>query len=227
LTAPALPAVAGKGFGRREGVLLFLLVAATGDDRAHARDAHVARATRLLLALVGALYVTPNLISPYFDRYLLSVLPLALAISAHPLREPQAATRSGPSRAASVGAAVALACSASFSVAAVHDYLGWNRARWEAASWLVAECAASPAAIDGGFEWNAAMLYDPSWVARPDKSWWWVDDDRWVIAFGALPERRVVHQVSYLRWLPPFGTGQVLALERGGETPCRAGLVTN
>jgi hypothetical protein len=45
------------------------------------------------------------------------------------------------------------------------------------------------------------------------KSWWWVEDDRWVVSFTALEGYRVADRRQWQRWLPP-SAGEVLLLER-------------
>jgi hypothetical protein len=58
-----------------------------------------------------------------------------------------------------------------------------------------------PAAIDGGFEFNGTHLYSEDYEGIPGKSWWWVQDDEYVIAFAPIPGYRVVNRVPWYRWL--------------------------
>lgn len=67
------------------------------------------------------------------------------------------------------------------SIAMVHDYLSWNRARWEALSDLVVKQGITPNRIDGGFEFNGAYLYSKS-NTKPDAKGWWVVDNEYLIA---------------------------------------------
>jgi hypothetical protein len=185
------------------------------------------RSPEVFLATVAVLWIAPILISPYFDRYLLPLLPVFMGLTVLPLQSSAAERSPAIPRWAFASAAVLIAAGVSFSVAAMHDYLAWNRARWAAADWLVATRAAPPSAIDGGFEWNAWQGYDPSYVATPGKSWWWVRDDRWVIAFGPIDGRRTVHRVAFPRWLPPGDSGEIVVLERiGGDTPAAPAIAS-
>ena len=77
--------------------------------------------------------------------------------------------------------------------------------------WL--QAGASPAAIDGGFEFNGWFTYDPTYRRLPGRSWWWVQDDRYLVTFTPLAGYRVVDREPYQRLLPP-GDGAVLMLER-------------
>jgi len=51
---------------------------------------------------------------------------------------------------------------------------------------------------------------------RADRSWWWVQDDQYIVAFGDLPGYARILRVAYDRWLPP-GQGDIVVLER--ESP--------
>ncbi len=151
----------------------------------------------------------------YFDRYLLAVLPFALAAAS-------VSARVRPS-----GASLALAAAfAWYAVAGTHDYLAWNRARHAG----LAELRASGVAvteIDGGMEFNAWHLAATLGTAPTDaevrpgqpytvKSWWWVVDDRFVASFRPLPGYVVRASLPYRRWLVP-GMGRVVILERDNE----------
>ena len=149
----------------------------------------------------------------YFDRYLLLVLPFALALIA--VVRPLPAARPRP-----VVLALLLAL---YGVAGTHDYLAWNRARFAALAALEA-AGVPPAAIDGGVEYNAWRLaaalgtWPSDAEARPGqppdrRSWWWVVDDRFVLSFRPLAGYTVRRDLAYRRWLPP-GTGHVFVLER-------------
>ena len=81
-----------------------------------------------------------------------------------------------------------------------------------------------PRSIDGGFEYNALRFYDPGYVVSPDKSWWWVQDDAYVIAFGPLPGYTEVGQRPFARWMPARA-GSIYALRKFARplAPPRAG----
>jgi hypothetical protein len=114
-----------------------------------------------------------------------------------------------------------------YAVAGTHDYLAWNRARYDGLAALTAR-GVPVEAIDGGMEFNAWHLaarlgtWPTDAEARPGqpdtvKSWWWVIDDRYVASFRPLP-RYVVHDTRpYRRWLVP-GSGRVVILERAAAS---------
>lgn len=92
-----------------------------------------------------------------------------------------------------------------FSIAATHDYLAWNRARWQLGNSLT-EQGISPEKVDGGFEFNAWHLYRyGAELQRTQhlKSWWFVRDDEWLISFGPAWGFDVVQTIPFQRWLPP------------------------
>ena len=49
-----------------------------------------------------------------------------------------------------------------FSVASTDDYFAWNRARWQALTYLLDEVRVSPMEVCGGFEFNGWYNYDPN-----------------------------------------------------------------
>jgi hypothetical protein len=153
----------------------------------------------------------------YFDRYLVLVLPFAIATTLVMLRD--AAVRAG---AWALAAALAL-----YGVAGTHDYLARHRSRAALLASL-ADRGVPPTAIDGGMEFNAWHLAPilrtapTDAAARPGKplgarSWWWVVDDQWLLASRPLPGYRVARVQPFARWLPP-GEGRVFLLEREGGT---------
>ena len=95
-----------------------------------------------------------------------------------------------------------------FTVAATHDYLAWNRARWVALRELMEVDGVTPAEIDGGFEFNGFYRYGlPS---SPGKGMW-VEDDRYIVTHGPVPGYRTMRSYPYRRWIaPPDGAIYVL-----------------
>jgi hypothetical protein len=90
-----------------------------------------------------------------------------------------------------------LAVTAFFTVYETHNYFSWNRCRWEAIEYLTEELKIPKDKIDGGFEFNAWYGYDPGYVRDENKSWWWVKDDEYLIAFGSTDNYNVLKKFSY------------------------------
>lgn len=155
----------------------------------------------LMLTTVGAYVLLIVAIVPsYFDRYMLFCIPFALAL----LLPPQSPT--GAARPTWQGirrvAYFMIAASAAFSVAGTHDYLAWNRKRWAALSELTEIRGVPPSRIDGGYEFNGWHLYQPGGPRmNTGKSWWWVDDDAYIVASGPISGWREVAAYPFWRWL--------------------------
>ena len=67
--------------------------------------------------------------------------------------------------------------------------------------------------IDGGFEFNGLYMYDPVYHQKPDKSWWWVKGDKFVVTFGVIPGYSVIREYKYHQWLP-LSNGSIMLLEK-------------
>ncbi len=152
----------------------------------------------------------------YLDRHLLPIIPpLVALIATTQFRVPTRAT---------VLLTVLLGW---YAIAGTHDYLAWNRARFVGLDALLAD-GVSPAAIDGGVEFNAWYLSPTlgTWPSDRDvrphqpatvRSWWWVVDDQYVASFHPLAGYAIRQQIPFTRWLVP-GHGTVLILERMPRT---------
>jgi hypothetical protein len=146
---------------------------------------------------------------PFFDRYVVPLLPLACAAVA-PLARPSAVSCG---RLVSVVAMLSLAGMLVLSVGGARDYLAWNRARWAALDELTAKQSIPPTQIDGGFEFNGWHLYDHNYQLTESKSHYWVHEDAYVVAMGEIEGYDTVQRHSFTRWIPPH-EGNVLVLRR-------------
>jgi hypothetical protein len=150
--------------------------------------------TVFLLALLAA-YLGPFVVTDYFDRYLVFILPfvIVLVTRAWPVQpEGTALRRLG----------VAWIVAALFlGAAATRDYFSWNRARWDAIH-LAEKLGGDASSIDGGFEYGGLARYEK----RADhgtegKSWYWVKDDAFVVAFSKVDGYDEVETWSVPHWL--------------------------
>jgi hypothetical protein len=161
------------------------------------------------LGCAGCLIV-PIFAEGFFDRYLIPSFPFLAAAFGALIVQPSSRPITASALALPL---IMLTLFAGFSVAGTRDYLTWNRARWALLNDVLSSHLATPRQIDGGFEFNGWHLYSPSYVAAPDKSWWWVDSDRYVVAFGTIPGWDVARERTFSRWLPP-GEGRIVLLTR-------------
>jgi 4-amino-4-deoxy-L-arabinose transferase-like glycosyltransferase len=143
-----------------------------------------------------------------FDRYVLPLIPPVLAI----LLIDTSNSRLVPERSKRMMQCFLLVLYAAFSVTATHDYLAWNRARWAATDFLL-QAGVTPQRIDGGYEFNGWYLYSPDYIDKPGKSWWWVDDDEYIIASGPLSGYEETGRFRVSSWLG-LGESSVLILHR-------------
>jgi hypothetical protein len=163
----------------------------------------------LVVAAILSFYL-PLGIEGYFDRYLLFLLPLlmmAVVICSPHTRQFYMSLKGG-----AVTLLIMLVCGV-FTLGSTHDYLSWNRIRWQALNELTQESQILPNDIDGGYEFNGWYLYSPDYKRKPDKSWWWVDRDDYIISFGPLRGYQEVKRYSFERLLP-FGPKNILILSK-------------
>jgi hypothetical protein len=132
--------------------------------------------TALLTSQFG--YIILLALGRPFDRYLLPLYPLTLILACIFVSENSDFDLIGlPDKALTL---FLISLFAYFSVASTHDFLAWNRARWQALNELTVVQKISPKLIDGGYEFNSWRLADRRYKQKPNKSFWWVDDDNYV-----------------------------------------------
>jgi 4-amino-4-deoxy-L-arabinose transferase-like glycosyltransferase len=179
------------------GILLYLTQAATrvvtGIWRPERRAASWLEALTLVFFAAYAtamLLVGFSLHSPLFDRYLLVFVPVILVLVV--TNETRSRYMAAHRWRGALSLTLVLVCAA-VDVAATHDYLAWNRARWMATGKLM-NAGISPHQIDGGYEFNGWYLFELDYRRKADKSYWWVDDDEYIIASGPLEGYRELQQ---------------------------------
>ncbi|HXB11286.1 MAG TPA: hypothetical protein VNZ45_04825, partial [Bacteroidia bacterium] len=66
--------------------------------------------------------------------------------------------------------------------------------------------------IDGGYEFNGWYLI--KWYpARAGKSWWYVDDDEYIVSFAEVDGYACIKRYGYANYLP-CGNRNILILHR-------------
>ena len=185
------------GLGAAFGIAI-LACAGASAARALFAARNAERATTWFVVAILAGYLIPFVLTDCFDRYLLFVLPFALALVR---RDPTAAPP-----AARAAALAWIACALTLGAAATHDYFAWNRARWAAID-AAHRLGGTAETVDGGFEYNGYYRFNatPRGPA-PGKSWWWVLDDRYVVAFSVPPGYVERQRIPVDRWLSPTPT---------------------
>ena len=141
-----------------------------------------------------------------FDRYSIDT-----AWVLAPLLALLAAT-SVTTRRARILAGSMLVVLAFFAVAGTAEYLSWNRARWEAYTWLRAR-GVTLEQLDGGYEINSmlALRAGRKDLGKPGVG---VVDDRFILSFNdRVPGYRRIATFPYDRWLG-LGSGAVRVQQR-------------
>lgn len=159
-----------------------------------------AASDRVFVIVLLAAYLFPFTVVDYIDRYFVFVLPFLFVLWARTWPAPAPASRGARVRHA---AAVAwLLAVIALSSVATRDYFAWNRARWDAIR-TAERMGATPDEIDGGFEYNGFKRFESlPRAATPGKSWWWVKDDRYVVAFVPIPGYEEIAAFPVRHWLP-------------------------
>ncbi len=158
----------------------------------------------LALVWLGVLAAAP----PFYDRYLVPLVPLFVV---------DLVPRLGRLRAWAWGVLAALGV---LSAAGTHDYLAWNRCRWELVEGLLAD-GVSPDEIEAGYEWAGwrhAWRGTVSLPRRDPASPWWIRlwapqiVPRYVVALCPLPGYETVGEVP----CATLGRGwRIFVLRRG------------
>jgi hypothetical protein len=162
----------------------------------------------LMALMTAGIYCAPVVLVPlFFDRYLVPLIPL-LAYWLLATGRPAWTTALAPALSALVCAGLVL-----YSVLGTHDYLAWNRARWQALTELERSGAADFRVVDGGFEYNGLRGYDGRYKPPPEKTWWWVRDDPYIVSFGPIAGYEPVKRYECPNTLPP-GLRTVYLLHR-------------
>jgi hypothetical protein len=173
--------------------------------------------TTLIVSFIF-IYFLPLGIQGFFDRYLIILLPLLMMLVS--VSTTNISNWKVDSKVISI-ALIMMLLYGGFTIGATHDYLSWNRVRWQALHSLMQESQISPNHIDGGFEFNGWYLYDSKYKRTPGKSWWWVDKDDYIISFGPITGYEEVKRYPFRRWLP-FGQENIFVLHKNTDLKTRS-----
>ncbi len=152
---------------------------------------------KVLILSAILIYIFLFGVSYPLDRYLLFLLPLfmvLLVISNNYINEQDIGQKI---------TAFALTMTfiwGGFTMAATHDYLAWNRTRWQALNDLM-EQGVTPEYINGGHEFNSWYLNDPKYPRKRGKSYWSVNRNDYMISSGLLEGYKEVKRYPFARWL--------------------------
>lgn len=168
-------------------------------------------------------YCLVMLVGGGYDRYLIPLIPVLSVLMLTGLPEqgeddPASKMNRQLGRCAAV---FFFLVGAWFSVAGTTNYLSWNKARWNALRYLTYEAGIPPTRIDGGFEFNGYYNYNDEDItylkekADPTKkSWWWVQDDEYMITFGPVKGYAILKTFPCHHTFFPFLSENIFVLKR-------------
>ena len=145
-------------------------------------------------------YFIPIGLGYFFDRYLLLLLPLSIIMVLTSI------ANIDNFQVNKVNSALfSIALIGIFTIGVTHDYLSWNRIRWQALNNLMQQ-EISLNRIDGGLEFNGWYLYDPNYsvyhARKANLVWWWVEQDDYIIDFNKIEGYEVAKQYPLKNWFP-------------------------
>lgn len=100
-----------------------------------------------------------------------------------------------------------------FSIASIRDFFKINTARWEAVDYLMKVKKVSPTQFDAGFEANGWLNYSRPKQSSPNKRWWWVDDDKYIVCLSPLAGYSIIKEFTFKKWIHNYAN-IVYVLER-------------
>ena len=194
--------------------LLLLFVALSIVEFLFNRAANNDRKSIMLLNNSTALvYFLPLGLGYFFDRYLLLLLPLSIIMVLTSIVKVNGFKLNVE---IDIFALLSIALIGIFTICITHDYLSWNRIRWQALNDLTQQEIA-PNRIDGGFEFNGWYLYDPNYPVYDARAanfaWWWVERDDYIIDFNKIEGYDVAKQYPLENWFP-FRFNSIFVLKK-------------
>lgn len=170
-------------------------------------------------------YMIPLSLIPSFDRYLILPIALLCITIASDQSQSRLLGHASSRKYVLMVAVPLLLLQGIYAVGGTHDYFSWNRARWK----LIQDAVGSgipPSNIDAGFEFNGLVFYGDTFQGGEKKdstkppiqrnhprSWWWVTNDEYLVAFGSISNTQILKTESFTRWLP-FSMGKLFFLKR-------------
>jgi hypothetical protein len=186
--------------GISAGLVTWRLIEGLADS--WTRQAQARPAIVLCVVALGAYLVPLFILSALLDRYLLVPLVLTVALLALGGEFHEAPRKTH------VAAAIAvLSLTAAFDVAAAHDLLAFNRARWTAVDSLLGEGVAAEK-IDGGYEVDRWLTYRPPVTIAEINTWWnRRDAPEAIVSLGPMKGFEAARRYTFTRWLGTRGLG--------------------
>lgn len=88
-----------------------------------------------------------------------------------------------------------------FSAVGTHDWLAWNRARLTGVDYLMNDMKIPADKFDAGYEENGWLLGGEH-STHGDKTWWFVEDNEYMLAFRTVKGYQCIKQFYYQNYFP-------------------------
>jgi Dolichyl-phosphate-mannose-protein mannosyltransferase len=134
-----------------------------------------------------------------FDRYLLPLLPFFIILLAWGARNNAGHLAVQPCW--MYVAAIVVIAQGVFAVYSTHDYLAWNRSRWQALQFLTTEEKIPTSEIDGGYEGNGWLHNRTRAVYHRGDKYWSNPNATYLITAGPVTGYEEVARFPTDRWL--------------------------
>lgn len=135
------------------------------------------------------IYVSPFLLVGIYDRYLICLIPFVLVL----LMQKENIIKILKFKTLSF---VFVAILAIFSLFATHDYISWNRVRWQVLGDLQ-KTGIPITQIQGGAEFSTWNMFD-----EKDLKWYKKITGEYKLTFSPLENHHVISTHKYSRWMP-------------------------
>lgn len=164
-------------------------------------------------ALLSALlYSGIILLTGFHDRYLIPVCVFLIVWFANQIT---VTDKTFPSLYSTVYSAVILLFFTGFSVFGLKDFMSTKRNLHKAHQYILDEMKVNPCDIDGGFEFNGYYCSEENSIQLNGKqSWWWVNEEKYLVSLGPLPNYQVVKKFPFQRYIGYDGAIHILKPNR-------------
>ncbi len=141
------------------------------------------------------------------DRYLipLSVMAIVFVFSCSEILRNYRLSLKG-----SAPAAVSLIFMAIFSVGGTHDFMALKHSQAMALNYLTKDLKVNPCNLDGGMEFNGYNCFHQDQQSPKGVSWWWVNQEDYVVTLGNLNGFQTVRKFPFQRLLGKDGAIYIL-----------------
>ncbi|MCP4575695.1 MAG: hypothetical protein GY846_05375 [Deltaproteobacteria bacterium] len=162
----------------------------------------------VFLYFAALFYGFTILITGFHDRYLIPLVILLLGWLAT-LRNTMGIKAKTPflQRA---GSWIMLLSLGIFSITGTHDFVAVRRAAHKAHQFILSDLKVDPCKVDGGFEFNGYHCRFRVKEKKPGLSWWWVEDEDYLVSLNILPGYGIIRSYPIKRWLGADGEVYVL-----------------